>query len=104
MWTGVWLTYKDSTFFQSADEWPMKDSSDPMDGWPISEVLNTHTASRDDMNGKLFQYIHSTFVVLHGRLHSLDMNFQLLQGDIQTVIQLIDADLQYDRIEVRTRH
>ncbi|ROW09323.1 hypothetical protein VPNG_05867 [Cytospora leucostoma] len=93
-------TIPNPTFFQSADEWPLKDSSDPMDGWPISEVLDTHTAARDDVNGKLFQYIRSTLAVVHSRLRSLEISFQLFHGDIQRVIQLIDAEPRYDRIEV----
>lgn len=84
----------------------MMDSADPLDGWPIPEVFATPTGARDDVNGKLYNYIRSTFIVFHSRLRALDIKFRLFQGDIQAVVPLIDGSTpaQYDRIEVRILH
>lgn len=81
----------------------MKDSADPLESWPLSEVLSVHTGPRDDVNGKLYQYIRSCLVEFHGRLQTLEIKFQLYQGDVrQAVPQLMDTKTKYDRIEVRT--
>lgn len=94
-------TVPNPKFFQAADEWPMKDSADPLEGWPLSEVLSVHTGLRDDVNGKLYQYIHSCLVEFHGRLQALEIKFRLYQGDVrQAVPQLMDTKTKYDRIEV----
>lgn len=85
-----------------ADEWPIMDSADPQEGWPISEVLNTHTRAQGDVNGKLYQYVRSTLVDFHSRLRSSAMKFQFYHGDVEHVVPLLlDADMRYDRIEVR---
>lgn len=79
------------------------DTADPLDGWPLSEVLSIHTGARDDVNGKLYQYVRSTLVAFHSRLRALEVKFQLYQGDVRQVVpQLMDASTRYDRIEVRT--
>ncbi|KUI70772.1 Histone-lysine N-methyltransferase SMYD3 [Cytospora mali] len=94
-------TLPNPTFFQTADEWPMKDSADPFHGWPLSEVFNIRTGAKDDVNGKLYQYVRSTLADFHSRLRALDVNFQLFQGDVQGVVPLLlDASVRYDRIEV----
>lgn len=79
----------------------MKDSADPLEGWPLSEVLSIRTRARGDVNGKLHQYVRSTLVGFHSRLRSLDVKFQLYQGDVgQVVPRLLHASTFYDRIEV----
>jgi hypothetical protein len=81
----------------------MKDSADPLDGWPLSEVFSIHAGPRDDVNGKLYQYIRSCLVEFHGRLQALEVKFQLYQGDVRQVVpQLMDTNTKYDRIEVCT--
>lgn len=37
---GVVTLTQDSTFFKKADIWPMKDSADPLEGWPSKEVAD----------------------------------------------------------------
>ncbi|ROW01851.1 hypothetical protein VMCG_05583 [Cytospora schulzeri] len=94
-------TIPNPTFFQTADEWPMKDSADPLEGWPLGEVFSVRTRARDDVNGKLYHYVRSRLVAFHSRLRTLDMKFRLHLGDVRLVVpQFMDASTRYDRIEV----
>lgn len=83
----------------------MKDSADPLEGWPPPEVFSVRTRARGDVNGKLYHHVRSALSAFHSRLRALEIKFQLYQGDVgQFVPLLMDASTRYDRIEVRTIH
>jgi hypothetical protein len=46
------------TLFESNQSWPLKDSSDPLEGWNIFDILNkTPRAAPSDVYGKLYFYL-----------------------------------------------
>jgi len=77
----------------------MDDKSDPMNGWPILEVLDLHSPAKEDQYGKLFMYLHRTFSTFLQRLLTNDVHFGLLCANATELPRLISDD-SYDRVEV----
>lgn len=83
----------------------MDDKSDPMNGWPILEVLGSHSLARDDQYGKLFSYLRITFSLFLRRLLSHDVHFESYCTNATELSKLLSRN-SYARIEVSvpTRH
>lgn len=77
----------------------MDDKSDPMNGWPILEVLSLHSPAKEDQYGKLFTYLHSTFSIFLRRILSHDVHFQSLCMNATELPRFLPRS-SYDRVEV----
>ncbi|KAL2835295.1 hypothetical protein BDW59DRAFT_177240 [Aspergillus cavernicola] len=87
------------TFYLPPFVWPMDDKADPLDGWPILEVVRIRTLAREDLYGKLHIYLQAVFQRFLDRLATVKVAFELLNID---AIQLPQAlqERKYTRIEV----
>jgi hypothetical protein len=77
----------------------MDDKSDPMNGWPILEVLGLHSPAKEDRYGKLFTYLHRTFSTFLQRLLTKDVHFELLCTNATELPRSLPG-VSYDRVEV----
>ncbi|KAI8397342.1 hypothetical protein FOFC_20614 [Fusarium oxysporum] len=74
--------YKDRTFFQDADTWPIHDNANPLNGWSANEVETTPSGLvTSNIYGKLFYYVRSMLKAFMKRITNLVMTFQLFQLD-----------------------
>lgn len=97
---GVVTLTQDSTFFKKADIWPMKDSADPLEGWPSKEVADTSSGPAiADLYGKLFYYVHDLLWKSLDRLSSLTVSFKMFQMDISLLPDHIEEET-FNRIGV----
>lgn len=78
----------------------MDDKSDPLDGWPIWEVLRQPWIAKEDCYGKLYAYIHSIFQRFLDRLASANVSFEMHCVDAKELKNHLPRD-KYTRIEVR---
>jgi hypothetical protein len=83
----------------------MDDKSDPMNGWPILEVLGSDSFAREDRYGKLFAFLHIKFSLFLQRLSSQDVHFEFHCTNATELSKLLSRN-SYDRIEVSipTKH
>ncbi|KAM0234889.1 hypothetical protein ACHAPO_006253 [Fusarium lateritium] len=88
------------TFFQNADNWPMHDSSDPLNGWSMKEVEATSTGSAtSDIYGKLFRHLKFVLNGFLGRMETSSVAFELLQIHAADLPRYL-TERCFDRIEV----
>lgn len=81
----------------------MKDSADPLEGWPSKEVADTHSGpAAADIYGKLFCYLHGTFQTLLHKITSSKVCFRVFQLDAIDLPRHLDSRT-FSRIEVRDR-
>jgi hypothetical protein len=78
----------------------MDDKADPLDGWPLLEVLRIRTTAMEDLYGKLHSYLQDIFRKFFGRLAAARVDFQLLHLDASQLSQTLQES-KYTRIEVR---
>lgn len=78
----------------------MDDKADPLDGWPILEILRIRTTAKEDLYGKLHSYLQNTFGKFFGRLAAARVDFQLLHLDASQLYQTLQEST-YTRIEVK---
>ncbi|KAK0861635.1 hypothetical protein LTR87_016882 [Friedmanniomyces endolithicus] len=73
-----------STFYQS-DDWPMKDSADPLAGWSFPDILQVHSGpAANDLYGKLYIHIQERLVTFRQRLSM--QRFVYLAGLFNTLL------------------
>lgn len=78
----------------------MKDSANPLDGWPLNEVLNTTSgAATADTYGKLFFYLSDLLFSFLNRVSSSSISFRLLHLDASFLPGSLDTD-SFCRIDV----
>jgi hypothetical protein len=95
--------YKDRTFFQGADTWPIHDNADPLNGWSANEVETTPTGLvTSNIYGKLFYYVRSMLKAFMKRITNLVMTFQLFQLDASDLPAHLGNE-SFDLIEVNLR-
>ncbi|TVY19932.1 hypothetical protein LARI1_G002648 [Lachnellula arida] len=91
------------TFYQANDFWPMMDSADPVEGWPLKDWFNKAPAKKD-IYGSLFLYVQEVLLRFCRRIERLDVRFQLLQVDALELPKTIENcgidKHSFDRIEV----
>ncbi|KAI9651810.1 MAG: hypothetical protein M1829_002440 [Trizodia sp. TS-e1964] len=92
------------TFFQTNDMWPMFDSADPLDGWPLIEVFQKAPFAKNDIYGSLFRYLQDVFFTFCSQIKTHQICFQLFHVNAQNLPDLIKQDSVatniFDRIEV----
>lgn len=83
----------------------MMDSADPLDGWPLGEVIQKVPSARNDIYGGLFMYLQDLLLEFCNKIQRLDVQFQLYQADALDILGLIKqygmGYYHFDRIEVR---
>jgi hypothetical protein len=94
-------SYMCRTIFQEDTYvWPMRDSADPLDGWPAKDVESTlNGPAKADIYGKLFLQLQSVLRAFLDRIAGLRVSFRLLQVDARILPNHL-TDATFDRIEV----
>ncbi|KAH7095343.1 hypothetical protein FB567DRAFT_601187 [Paraphoma chrysanthemicola] len=87
------------TFFQEQGLWPMKDDSDPLDGWSYTEYMTYASGAKNDMYGALFNLLRVRIAEFCDRLKACNINFQMFATNAIELPRHI-KDIQFDRIEV----
>jgi hypothetical protein len=77
----------------------MDDKRDPMNGWPISEVLSSHSSAKEDRYGKLSAYLHSTFSTFLQRFLTTGAHFELLCTNVTELPRSL-SKISCDRVGV----
>ncbi|KAL4799456.1 hypothetical protein BDV19DRAFT_385224 [Aspergillus venezuelensis] len=88
------------TFFQNVPVWPMKDDSNPLNGWSPEEVAAMSVEPAiSDIYGKLFFHLRETLHKFIDRLRGSKVSFMLFQLDVEDLTDALEED-SFDRIEV----
>lgn len=88
------------TLFESNQSWQLKDSSDPLEGWNIFDILNeTPRAAPSDVYGKFYFYLQHAFEAFIEKSNSLNASFQLFNVDAQDLSKHLETGT-FSRIEV----
>ncbi|KAL5335956.1 hypothetical protein BJX70DRAFT_390353 [Aspergillus crustosus] len=87
------------TFFLPPYVWPMDDKADPLDGWPLRDVMQVQTAAKEDIYGKLYLYLRRVFEEFLGHLSKTKVDFQLLNIDARELPGTLQEN-RYTRIGV----
>jgi hypothetical protein len=78
----------------------MKDSADPLEGWPSEDVANTSSGfATADIYGKLFYYIRGLLRSFLDRLSSSMISFKMFQLDVMSLDERLASDT-FNRVEV----
>ncbi|KAL7628839.1 hypothetical protein AAE478_000354 [Parahypoxylon ruwenzoriense] len=92
-------TIPNPTLFRNPRIWPMKDDSDPLDGWDRSEILSISSgAATNDVYGKFFLMLRGILFRFHSCLKNSEIAFKLLNVDAVDLHNYVGTDL-FDRIE-----
>ncbi|KAM0520656.1 hypothetical protein ACHAPE_003053 [Trichoderma viride] len=87
------------TLFESNQSWPLKDSSDPLEGWNIFDILNkTPRAAPSDVYGKLYFYLQQAFKAFIEKSISLNASFQLFNVNAEELSKHLESGT-FSRIE-----
>lgn len=86
------------TIFQAADSWPLNDQANPMNGWPPSKVRATPYRAAEDLYGRFFSYLRTTFTAFIKRVATVKMHFELFNVDAMELYHLAEKGV-YDRVE-----
>ena len=82
----------------------MLDSADPLEGWPIEEIIEKAPPAKNDIYGSLFFYLQDVLGLFCRRLGKLKVSIQLFQVDARKLPSIIQRDESdqclFDRIEV----
>lgn len=93
------------TFFRSKDFWPMIDSADPLQGWPLKDIIRHVPAAGDDIYGGMFLFVTNVLTIFCQRLKDLKVSFTLFQINTTQLPGILNeggrAQKKFDRIEVR---
>ena len=83
----------------------MFDSADPLQGWPLDEIIEKAPPAKNDIYGSLFFYLQGVFGLFCRRIGKLKVSIQLFQVDARKLPSMIKRDemdqRSFDRIEVR---
>ncbi|KAI8944514.1 hypothetical protein F4801DRAFT_594888 [Xylaria longipes] len=94
------FTIPNPTLFHFRRGWPIMDTADPVDGWPMKSVLGFDIGpAKNDVYGKLYHYLKHLFADFHRRLRSLPVAFTLSRVDVQLLPKSL-TEKQFDRIDV----
>ena len=84
----------------------MMDSANPLEGWPLKDVLRKSPFAKNDLYGRLFVYVHDALLKFCRRLENLKVCFQLFQTDAMELPSFLQrrgfGKASFDRIEVCT--
>ncbi|KAL2219085.1 hypothetical protein M432DRAFT_653989 [Thermoascus aurantiacus ATCC 26904] len=91
------------TLYRTKDRWPMKDSADPLEGWPLDEVISKATLAKKDIYGSLFFYLQDLLSRYCRRLGAMSI-IHLFHLDAVNLPSSLKNDgvspCSFDRIEV----
>lgn len=91
------------TFFQGF-QWEQSDSSDPLDGWSLPEILSTDAGpASNDISGKFHVYLKTKLSVFLRYLATHDAGFRLFRlnaAELSTNSELKNQQSSFARIEV----
>lgn len=91
------------TLFQSGD-WPMMDSSEPLDGWDHRAVLRVPNGpASNDIYGKLHARVHGLLHTFCLRARALGVRFILVNVDARALGAAGVDEGKFARVEVRSR-
>ena len=83
----------------------MLDSADPLEGWPIEEIIEKAPPAKNDIYGSLFFYLQDVLAAFCHRIGRLKVSIQLFQVDARTIPSIAKREgmkqCSFDRIEVR---
>lgn len=86
--------------FQQGESWQLSDSSDPLNGWPLSDVSHTNMGlTTSDQYGKLYHHIMETIESCHARFRDVKVTFEVFHVDALDLPKLL-GDRSFSRIEV----
>ena len=83
----------------------MLDSADPLEGWPIEEIVEKSPPAKNDIYGSLFFYLQDLLGRFCHRIGRLKISIQLFQVDARKLPSILEREgmkqYSFDRIEVR---
>ena len=83
----------------------MLDSADPLEGWPIDEIIQKAPPAKNDIYGSLFFYLQDLLGRFCHHIGRLKVSIQLFQVDARKLPGIIEqyetGQRSFDRIEVR---
>ncbi|TVY43017.1 hypothetical protein LOCC1_G004360 [Lachnellula occidentalis] len=92
------------TFYQTKDSWPMKDSAEPLEGWPMEKVILSTPPAKKDVYGCLYLHIQDVLLRFLQRIEGLTVSFQLFCVDAMDLPDILHncgvGEHSFDRIEV----
>ncbi|KAF2258559.1 hypothetical protein CC78DRAFT_426128, partial [Lojkania enalia] len=89
----------DPTFFQNPKVWPMKDDSNPLEGWDPAEHTKFTPHAKNDLYGSFFFYLRDVLLHFCQSLENMNIEFRLLNLDAKWLPMYFDKML-FDRIEI----
>jgi hypothetical protein len=98
-WSNIMVT-PTRTLFQNSKTWLMDDKRDPLDGWPIWDVLHRSSPAKEDRYGKSYVYIRDVLRLFLDRLATANVSFELYCLDARELKNSLGWN-KYARIEVR---
>jgi hypothetical protein len=82
----------------------MKDSADPLDGWPLEEMILRVQPAKKDIYGCLYLHIQAILLRFLQRIEGLNVSFQLFCTDALELPGILKecgvGKHSFDRIEV----
>ena len=83
----------------------MLDSADPLEGWPIDEIIQKAPPAKNDIYGSLFFYLQDLLWRFCHHIGRLKVSIQLFQVDARKLPSIVEqyemGQRSFDRIEVR---
>ena len=101
------LIIVDRTLFDNEGKWQLHDSSDPLNGWRLEEVVSSGAhfgAPKSDIYGAFYYHLLSKLEGFCQRLSNMKITFQLFECDASDLPQYLKGlprkQSLFDRIEV----
>ena len=83
----------------------MLDSADPLEGWPIEEIIQKAPPAKNDIYGSLVFYLQDLLGLFCHRISRFKLSIQLFQVDARKLPSIVEREgmkkCSFDRIEVR---
>lgn len=92
------FTVPNPTLFCKKGVWPLRDTTDPLEGWSVKDVSATQSRPKHDVTGKLYHHVHQQLASVRQRLECHAVDFRLYNGDVCDIAPALQP--VYDRIEV----
>ncbi|KAI9689028.1 MAG: hypothetical protein M1822_000765 [Bathelium mastoideum] len=95
------------TFFKGMDDWPMKDSANPLEGWSLGDHVGKWGNATNDIYGSLYFHVRKHLVAFCMRIRSgTKIRFSVLNEDALRLPELSSETspdrgtvVRFDRIE-----
>ena len=70
----------------------MEDQGDPLEGWPIDDIIDKAPPAKNDMYGSLFFYLQDLLGLFCRRMGRLKVSIQLFQVDARKLPSINKRD------------